>query len=50
MSLEQLVPDIATLRRGYRAGEFTPAEVVAVLEPETPAGDIDCATAFTIAV
>ena len=32
MSLEQLVPDIATLRRGYRAGEFTPAEVVAVLQ------------------
>jgi len=31
MTLAQLVPDIATLRRGYRAGEFSPAEVVDTL-------------------
>tara|TARA_R110000823_G_scaffold125385_5_gene252063 strand:+ start:20464 stop:22278 length:1815 start_codon:yes stop_codon:yes gene_type:complete len=31
MNLEQLVPDIATLQRGYRAGEFSPAEVIDTL-------------------
>ncbi|MCB1844091.1 MAG: allophanate hydrolase, partial [Halioglobus sp.] len=31
MSLDQLIPDIATLQRGYRRGQFTPAEVLEVL-------------------